>query len=234
MINLDILGFSPEQVKDLLTIVLMLAGAFALGYLFRNFLSTGYKQRILRDEKTIAELKQQLQHARQEASDDSESAQMQARLLQFERSNELLKADLEVAQNDRARLKAQLTEMERQGFGKKAEQLTKSEPLKAGTKPSGAEEDSPVSSNKIVLDQLRKIEGIGPKIEEILHKHGILTFKMLAEADVDRVRDIVHSSNPAYKVHDPATWPEQAKLADLELWDELDLLQSKLKGGKKA
>jgi len=131
-------------------------------------------------------------------------------------------------------LKAQLTEMERQGFGKKAEQLSRSEPLKAGTIRSGVEEDTPASSNKIVLDQLRKIEGIGPKIEEILHKHGILTYKMLAEADVDRVREIVHSANPAYKVHDPATWPEQAKLADLELWDELDLLQSKLKGGKKA
>lgn len=232
MIILDMQEFTPEQIKDLLTIVLMLAGAFALGYLFRNFMSTGYKQQILRDEKTIAELKQQLQHAKQEAADDTDSAQMQARLLQFERSNELLKNDLELAQNDRARLKARISEMEREGFGKKTEKLSTSAPLKAGTKMAGEVAES--SSNKIILDPFRKIEGIGPKIEEILHKHGILTYKMLAEADVDRVRQIVHSANPAYKVHDPATWPEQAKLADLGLWEELDLLQSKLKGGKKA
>ena len=41
-----------------------------------------------------------------------------------------------------------------------------------------------VSPTPVEPDELRKIEGIGPKIAEILNEHGILTFEQLAETKV--------------------------------------------------
>jgi hypothetical protein len=35
-----------------------------------------------------------------------------------------------------------------------------------------------------------------------------------------------------YKSHDPATWPEQAKLAAEGNWEELKKRQDELKGGR--
>jgi len=40
--------------------------------------------------------------------------------------------------------------------------------------------------------------------------------------------------NSRYKMHDPTTWPKQAKLAADGKWDELKKLQDELDGGKKA
>jgi hypothetical protein len=35
-----------------------------------------------------------------------------------------------------------------------------------------------------------------------------------------------------YKMHDPTTWPDQAKMADQGEWDKLKKWQDELEGGK--
>lgn len=82
-----------------------------------------------------------------------------------------------------------------------------------------------------LLDDLTRIEGIGPKIAALFGEQGINTFKELASAEVetlDRLLDEAHLS-----FADPASWPEQARLADLGEWEALDKLQAELKGGRK-
>lgn len=81
-------------------------------------------------------------------------------------------------------------------------------------------------------DDLKKIEGVGPKIAQILQDNGILTFEDLGKAKVTSLRKFLAEAGPRYKMHQPGTWPKQAKLAAKGQWDKLAKLQDELKGGK--
>ncbi|MEM6317259.1 MAG: helix-hairpin-helix domain-containing protein [Bacteroidota bacterium] len=85
-----------------------------------------------------------------------------------------------------------------------------------------------------VKSNLKTIEGIGPKIEEHLNKAGIQTFKQLAEAKQETLKDILAAAGPRYKMHDPTTWTAQAALAVAGNKAELAKLQDELKGGRIA
>ncbi|MEM8908025.1 MAG: helix-hairpin-helix domain-containing protein [Bacteroidota bacterium] len=85
-----------------------------------------------------------------------------------------------------------------------------------------------------VQNDLTIIEGIGPKIAEYLGNAGIVTFAQLAQADIASLRAVLSTAGPRYKMHDPTTWRQQAKLAANGKWDQLKQKQAKLKGGRKA
>lgn len=82
-------------------------------------------------------------------------------------------------------------------------------------------------------DDLKKIEGIGPKISQILTEAGIPTFEALSKADPEKLREILENAGSRYKMFDPTTWPEQAKLAASGEWDKLKKLQDDLDGGRR-
>lgn len=81
-------------------------------------------------------------------------------------------------------------------------------------------------------DDLKRIEGIGPKIEKLLNENEIYTWQELAQAPVDRLRQILSGAGERYRIHDPKSWPDQAKLAAEGRWKELDELQDVLLGGR--
>jgi predicted flap endonuclease-1-like 5' DNA nuclease len=83
------------------------------------------------------------------------------------------------------------------------------------------------------LDDLKKIEGIGPKIERILHQAGIFTFAALAATDVAKLEKIVRE-DAGIRIAFPDTWPEQGRLAAAGEWAALEALQDELKGGRRA
>ncbi len=87
-------------------------------------------------------------------------------------------------------------------------------------------------ASKAKKDDLRKIEGIGPKIAEHLGNGGIITFADLAGAKIERLQEILDNAGPRYRMHNPATWSQQADLAANGKWDELEKLQDELDGGK--
>lgn len=89
-----------------------------------------------------------------------------------------------------------------------------------------------VKKEVIVADDLSKIEGIGKKIATLLKKQGIITFKDLSKSTVKNLKAILEAAGNQYSMHNPATWPKQAKLAAAAKWEELELLQTELKGGK--
>ena len=82
-------------------------------------------------------------------------------------------------------------------------------------------------------DDLKIIEGIGPKISSLLNAAGITTFAQLAGADVGRLRRILADANLT-RLADPGTWPEQAALAARGDWDALKALTENLKGGRRV
>jgi predicted flap endonuclease-1-like 5' DNA nuclease len=83
-----------------------------------------------------------------------------------------------------------------------------------------------------VKDDLKRIEGIGPKIEELLNAAGIQTFKQLSATKAGNVKSILDAAGKRFQMHDPTTWPKQAKLASEGKWEALDKLQGELNGGK--
>jgi predicted flap endonuclease-1-like 5' DNA nuclease len=83
-----------------------------------------------------------------------------------------------------------------------------------------------------VPDDLKLIEGIGPKISSLLNEAGIMTFAQLANTPVADLQAILDKAG--LRLGDPATWPEQAALAAKGDLAGLQTLQDALKGGRRV
>lgn len=81
-------------------------------------------------------------------------------------------------------------------------------------------------------DDLKIVEGIGPKIEKIFHEASIFTFSDLSKTEIPEIKILLEKSGSRYLMHDPTTWPKQAKLAMEGRWDELKKWQSELDKGR--
>ena len=95
---------------------------------------------------------------------------------------------------------------------------------------SSDEEETPVAEGK--LQSLQLIEGIGPKIEALLVEAGIHNLNDLADTEVERLQEILAAAGERFRLHNPATWPEQARLATAGEWDALREFKDYLDGGK--
>ncbi len=91
-----------------------------------------------------------------------------------------------------------------------------------------------VEAIAVTPDDLTVIEGIGPKIAELLAADGITTFAALAATPADRLKEILLAGGRRFAIADPATWPQQAALAASGDKAGLAALQESLKGGRKA
>ena len=60
-------------------------------------------------------------------------------------------------------------------------------------------------------DDLKKIKGVGPKMEGVLHTAGITTFEQITTSSIEDLQAIITSAGSRYKMIDPATWQVQAK-----------------------
>ncbi|MCA9910683.1 MAG: TfoX/Sxy family DNA transformation protein, partial [Anaerolineae bacterium] len=81
-------------------------------------------------------------------------------------------------------------------------------------------------------DDLKRIEGIGPKVEKTLNAAGITTFAQMAEMSADDLYRIVKVEGKVNIVGDAATWPKQAKLLAEGDEDGLKAYQDRLVGGR--
>ncbi len=88
-----------------------------------------------------------------------------------------------------------------------------------------------VFGRKVNLDDLKIVEGIGPKIAELLNNEGIHTWRVLADTSVERLQEILDSAGERYRIHSPTTWPKQAGLAAEGKWEILNEYQDFLDGG---
>ncbi len=84
----------------------------------------------------------------------------------------------------------------------------------------------------IKLNDLKVIEGIGPKIEGLFNNEGITTWGGLADLNVARCREIIMTGGNRYRLHDPASWPMQARMCAEGKWKDLARWQDDHKHGK--
>lgn len=89
------------------------------------------------------------------------------------------------------------------------------------------------TSTSTTPDDLKVIEGIGPKIESVLHAAGITTFSQVAQTSAADLTRIVKEEG-GVRLAFPDSWPEQAELAANQEWGKLESLQDTLKGGRRV
>ena len=80
-------------------------------------------------------------------------------------------------------------------------------------------------------DDLTAIEGIGPKINDLMKADGIKTFADLSDSSVPSIQTVLDNAGPRYQIANPGTWPDQANLAANNRWPALAALQDVLVGG---
>jgi len=81
-------------------------------------------------------------------------------------------------------------------------------------------------------NDLKAIEGVGPKIEGLLKEAGFSTWYSVSKAPINELQAVLDKAGPRYRLAKPGTWPKQAELAYLGKWDELQEYQDELVGGK--
>ena len=232
--------------SHLFEIIIMLLGAaiigFIIGWLFKKSykeefflmktdhdkcpgIKAGFEKNINDLEVEIANVKAELEKAK-------------TRIAGLITDKDSLQANLDAKISGLDVAMASITKMEAERINLNAEirRLT-DEASKVGAKTSAAfipdmNLAADIFGKKIKPDDLKFVEGIGPKIEELFHKAGITTWAQLASSEAVKLREILKAGGEQFVLHDPETWPQQANLAAKGLWKELKELQDKLQGGK--
>jgi predicted flap endonuclease-1-like 5' DNA nuclease len=88
-----------------------------------------------------------------------------------------------------------------------------------------------IYGKKIVADDLKLVEGIGPKIEELFHNAGLKTWASVAASKPERLKEILVAAGERFQMHNPTTWPKQCQMMVDNKWDELKKYQDLLDGG---
>lgn len=94
------------------------------------------------------------------------------------------------------------------------------------------EDPRPEKYRKFTEESLQVVEGIGPKIEELLKNNGVMNWHMLAASTTESLKAILQKGGERFQMHDPSSWPDQAALAIEGKWAELEEYQVLLPGGR--
>ena len=82
--------------------------------------------------------------------------------------------------------------------------------------PKNTEHEPAPSSSSYSIDgvpeDLKVVEGIGPKIEVLLKESGIKGLKDLSIVPIENLKEILAKGGTRYRLNDPSSWPEQARL----------------------
>jgi predicted flap endonuclease-1-like 5' DNA nuclease len=194
---------------DLLFIIIVLLIAALLGFLIGYFLERGrWKKKCDLLEEEIVSLKAKIRKL------EEEKKTLQSDVHRLEGEKQTLQADVRRMDDEIASLKLTIEKLE-----KEARLLAEQASLKSAEVPHA----------RIVADDLTVVIGIGPKIARLLKDHGIITWKALSEMSPAAITEILlHDGGERYRIHNPATWPQQALLLHEGRWDELKELQSRI------
>lgn len=132
-------------------------------------------------------------------------------------------------------LEGEIAQLKKQ-LEKRSESNTTFSPLKHENETKFLDKKPARAQRKSKFDalpgaNLQIIEGIGPKMESVLKENNISNWQALSETSLDELRNILESYGKKYKIIDPASWSEQAKLAADGSWSQLVNMQKGLDGG---
>lgn len=139
-----------------------------------------------------------------------------------------LEEDLEICRKNNVKFKSKIDELEK-GTANKI--LSFSENASSGIL-FNSEAAFGVFGKKFKENDLKVVEGIGPKIEELFKNAGVDTWLKLSQTSVEKCQLILDNGGDNFAIHNPGTWPKQADLAYKGKWQDLKDWQDILDGGK--
>lgn len=189
-------------------------GAFLLGWLLHWWLfGRGWKEKV-----DVLTKERDDWHAKY-VNLEKDYAGLKYQLEEADKKAQGLRASLQLCEADKMVLNTKLTALQAAGDG-------------TGI-AMGASRGGGISYlDAIGQDNLQVVEGIGPKIEQILKEKGITTWALLGAASYDTLKQIMDGAGPRYRMHDPKTWAKQASLANEGKWSELIEYQKFLGAGR--
>ena len=202
---------------DLLFILFVLLVAALLGFLIGWFLAKG------RCKKRIAELEGELENLRSRLRRlEDEKNELNAKIKLIEEEKITLRDNARQMDDEIASLKLTIDRLEKEirllGL---SERETKSDGSAQADAVPLAAMTADVQPAEFKPDDLKVVVGIGPKIARLLINRGITTWKELAEASPGYLRTILdEDGGERYRIHNPESWPHQARLLDEGKWDE--------------
>lgn len=221
--------------SDLLFIIIVLVGAAILGFLIGYFVNARYKKVM----EAIDDLKEDMDKMKTQINDlvsfkekhMSEYESMKSDLASNKDSiKELQKLNSEIDE-----LKKKIDDHSHESLGKELVAIKSklSEIDERSAPPAfNPERAEKALGKKIKENDLTLIEGIGPKIAEILHKQHISTWQELAKTSPEALKAmLLKEGGDSYVVHDPASWPTQASMASEGKWELLKEYQDYMVGG---
>jgi predicted flap endonuclease-1-like 5' DNA nuclease len=145
-----------------------------------------------------------------------------------------IKDELEACRSNTAKLNATISSLHTEIDSIKAKHSSTQTftPVSELLIPFDAELAASVYGRRIKQDDLKIVEGIGPKIEELYHLAGINTWKALSETSLEKSQSILAEAGEGFAMHNPSTWAKQCLLAYQGKWKELKDWQEGLDGGK--
>ena len=183
---------------------------FLLGLLLGYLLWYRYRQRVIALEDDVDHLRRELSETEdQDAPGDEEISALKDKIRRLESelsSSRLAFSSLQIKYNA---LSAQPKVTE-----------TTAAPI------------APVAAKSTTRDKLTRIEGVGPKTQDVLYAKGVYTFRDLADSTPSKIKKMLDDAGPHFRILDPGTWPKQAKLAANDQWDKLRTYQEYLIGGR--
>lgn len=144
-----------------------------------------------------------------------------------------LQADLDACKANTRNLNARISTLEADLAAAKANPAPQSFTATTPTIiPFNTELATTVLGKKIKENDLKIVEGIGPKIEALFNDAGIKTWYDLSQASTEKLQSILDAGGENYAIHNPSTWARQALMAYQGKWQELKDWQDSLLGGK--
>jgi predicted flap endonuclease-1-like 5' DNA nuclease len=143
-----------------------------------------------------------------------------------------LQADLDACKANTKNLNTKIASLEADLAAAKASSVPKSFVSEAPSALFDSALAADILGKKIKQDDLKIVEGIGPKIEALFNDAGIKTWKDLSESSTEKLQSILDAGGENYAIHNPSTWAKQALFAYQGKWQELKEWQENLLGGK--
>jgi predicted flap endonuclease-1-like 5' DNA nuclease len=199
---------------DLLFILFVLLIAALLGFLIGWYLEKGRcKKRIAVLDAEIDSLKANIQRLGDEKNG------LEAKVRMMDDGIASLNLTIDRQEKEIARIKTELEEA-----------LKVKETHETAEVPPAAA--MPLfSPENIKTDDLKVVNGIGPKIAQLLINRGITTWKSLSETSPNYLTAILHEDGgERFRIHNPESWPHQALLLHEGRWDEFRDLLERLEG----
>lgn len=145
-----------------------------------------------------------------------------------------LQADLDACKANTRSLNAKISSLEAD-LAAKATVSTSAQSFAANVAPAllfNSDLAATTYGKKIKENDLKVVEGIGPKIEALFNAAGITTWRELSETPTEKLQSILDAGGENFAIHNPSTWARQALLAYQGKWQELKDWQQGLLGGK--